>query len=173
MKRNFVALVLMLALCTRPLIAQSSSSIEAQVLAKPFRDVGTLAVLVESLGPDARKAGVSEDELKAFVELKLRQAGITVRDIGAHSLESPYVYVNINLMYHEQIDHLSYSARISLQQTVRLLRNDSTLTAGTWEKESIAIVRREKAHGHIKDTVDTLLTFFLNSYLSANPKNTK
>lgn len=169
MKRAILILVTIVAVGI-PVLQAESPSVESIIKTRPLKGLESIAVLVEGFRPEGAKAGVSEEELKAFVELKLRQSGVVVRDINKHTLESPYLYINVNLMYLEEIDHFTYSASVSLNQTVRLLRNETTLTAATWNKGTVAIIRKNKAREDVKNSVDSLLTFFLNDYLSANPQ---
>ena len=137
----------------------------------PFENLGSIGVLVEDMGAEGRKAGVSKDELKAFIELKLRQNGIRVREMSDFTAESPFIYININLLDLDEVEHFAFSANIGLNQTVRLIRNDQTLCAETWNKGNIAICRRESVRGKIKETVEALLTFFINDYLAANQRS--
>lgn len=168
MKRYTFPAIVFLLLATPILLAVSEKSLERQIREAPFKGLGKLAVLVENLGPDGDKIGISAEEIKVFVELKLRQSGVPVCQIEDYSLESPYLYVNINLMNLGEVNHYVYSASLSLTQQVRLLRNDTTLSAKTWDKGEVAIMKRNQAHSEIKGSIDSLLTFFLNDYLAAN-----
>lgn len=146
--------------------AQTSSEINWEL--QPFVGLKDIAILVENLGPDGTRAGITNEEIEALVEYELLRAGIPVRDITDLTLESPYLYININLIYLDDIDHFIYSLKISLSQKVRLLRNDATISATTWTKELVAIVPREKAREDIIDSIHTTLMYFIIDYLAAN-----
>jgi|GEM_PF-4842754 len=133
-----------------------------------LKQIGPIAVLVEDLGDDGNKTGLTSEELKYFVELRLRQNGVKVRQLKDQTLESPFLYVNLNVMYMEEIHHFIYSAEISLRHRVKLLRNNTILSASTWDKATLAITRENNSKVKMKDSLDTLLTFFLNDYLASN-----
>lgn len=156
-----------------PLLQAQSSSIKSTIAKRPFQDLGSVAVLVEQLGPDGEKAGITTAELKAFVELKLRQSGVSVRDMDEDTLESPYLYIHVNLLYVEEIKHFTYATKIGLTQRVILPRNEERVTATTWEKGAIAVVHRNKVREDVRESLDLLLTSFLNGYLAANQPRIK
>ncbi|HPO08920.1 MAG TPA: hypothetical protein PLZ55_09660, partial [bacterium] len=173
MKKFLIAAVILIVISIPVVVAQEDEFVSRRVKRIPFENVGSVAVLIESLDDDGRKCGISEYEFKALVELKLRQSGIGVREMNDYTLESPYIYININMVYLEKIDHFTYSMNMGLMQTVRLLRNEQTLTAQTWDKGLIAIHSSETIRTSLKEGLDSLLTFFINDYLSANPRNGK
>jgi hypothetical protein len=137
-----------------------------------LKGLGRITVLVEDFGNDTAKVGISEVELKAIVELRLRQSGVAVDKIEDRK-QQPYLYVAVHPMYLEKTDHFIISTRVSLNEIVRLQRNDTTTIATTWNKGNLTIAPRNISTEHIKQSVDSLLTFFLNDYLAANPKTIK
>ncbi len=165
MIKRCLATAIAIFVVSMPTVSGQSVNLE------PFRGIGPIGVLIEGLRDEGRRANISDEELQAFVELKLRQSGIPLRNINDSTIESPYIYINVNLMYLEQIDHFTYSIEVSLNQAVRLLRNDNTVTAKTWSRESVNIIKRDRVSADVRNTIDRLLTLFLNSYLSANPKD--
>ncbi len=156
---------------------------------QPFWDIGPVGLLVEYLPELAQKAGITDDELEAFVELKLQQSGIPMRDVDDKNLESPYVYVNVTLMHLKlPYDFVAYSIEVSLNQRIvlpryknlpakvkdpsnklKLMRRLTSMTASTWDKSILGIVPRNRVGSKIKDNIGTLLTFFIDEYLKANP----
>lgn len=156
-----------------PVLQSKAEENELSVTAKPLKDLGSIAVLVEDLGPDGVKAGISKEKLKASVELRLRQNGLAVREVKQTTLESPWLYINTNILYVENGDFFIYKISIALNQTVRLLRNDTMVRADTWEKGYLGISPPDNISEKVEKNVDTLLTFFLNDYLAANPKAEK
>jgi hypothetical protein len=138
----------------------------------PFRDLGPISVRVPDLGQEGRYAGVTTEELKAFVEFKLRQNRIPVNSQadGLRTPNSPQIDVSVDLMYLEELDHFVYYIQLGLLRQVRLLRNRQQLTAVTWETGAFGIAPPRRIRTKIKDNLDQWLTVFINDYQgSQNP----
>jgi hypothetical protein len=136
----------------------------------PFDSVGAVAIRVEDPRDDAEKAGLSKEALTSYIELRLRERGIPVRDPLVTTKESPYVYLNVNITYLNDIDHYIFRAELSLRQTVMLLRNGKLVQATTWDNAIHGICRSDRITGNVTGTIDRLLDMFVDQYLQANPK---
>jgi hypothetical protein len=130
-------------------------------------------VLVESLQAEAERSGLSQTSIQTDVELKLRQAGITVLT-QAEMLEAPggpHLYISVNTQSSQSGLLYAYSIRVALCQDVRLDRDPSIriFSATTWFVASVGTAGRNRLRDirdMVKDDVDT----FINAYLSVNPK---
>ena len=136
----------------------------------PFDSVGALAIRVEDPRDDAEKAGLSKEALASYIELRLRERGIPVRDPSVTTKESPYVYLNVKITYLNDIDHYIFRTELSLRQTVMLLRNGKLVQATTWDNAIHGICRSDRITGNVTGTIDRLLDMFVDQYLQANPK---
>jgi hypothetical protein len=144
--------------------------IEKALLVRPFKDVGSVAVVVEDVGEEGEKAGLSKHTLKNHIELKLRQSGIPVRNIDTHTLEDPYVYLNLAIAHFELIDRYACSILLELKQRVRLLRNDEILHAITWRDGGTAFAPSGKVRTGVTEAIDSYLELFMDGYFRANPR---
>jgi len=167
-------------------------------------DIGPIGVFVGRPGEEYdKKAGITREELIAFVELKLRQNGISIlsRDafLADDSLESPFVHVDVGLLYLESTDTFVYNIEVQLWLDVGLLRgieiqqretsdlshekfetakniylsSFTWVAAVAWDRDIVGIASRNRVRTVIKDGIDTLLTSFMNEYLKANPPGEK
>ena len=129
------------------------------------------------LGKDAKSAGLTEEQLKTDVELKLRLAGIKVNSIE----DAVQLSVQIVARSYDAELSILHSAEIKLKQQVRLCRNiytaiDSlsgygqTVNATTWNNGTAGTCPTtefpESVRKNVKDSMDE----FINDYLTANPK---
>ncbi len=154
--RSILALSLLLA--STPTV-NADTPIEAASL----RGLASLHVLVEYLPESAKQLGISEDTLRTFAELKLRQNGITVTDANG---SLPYLYVNLTVAGSPK--PVAASLEISIVQPARLLRDNSLILATTWDvSETISIPDAKSLREGLADLVDR----FLNAWLSVNPKS--
>ncbi|MBE0536908.1 MAG: hypothetical protein IH624_14685 [Phycisphaerae bacterium] len=129
-------------------------------------------VLVEYLDEDSKAVGLTEDQLKTDIELKLRLAGIKVNssEDRRFSDDSFTIYVNITSIRRDLL--LVYSASVQLRQDVYLARKPNRYCerATTWQKSCIGTVGESKATTVIRDAVKDRTDMFVNDYLTANPK---
>lgn len=168
-------LFVIVACVTMTAFLPSHAAALPEINAQPCIGLEPLGVVIEDMGEDGKKAGISKEEVKVLVELKLRQSGIPVYDMADSSARPPYLYVTINLMHLEQINHFVFSTRLDLAQTVRLLHTDATLAgAKTWSQEVIAISKADKVRSAVKNNLEDLLALFLNDYRTTTlPVSTK
>lgn len=130
-------------------------------------------VLVERLRADAENNGLTTDSIRTDVELRLRQAGITVYP-SVRDDPSPakaYVYVNINLRAANGTATGLFAASVSveLQQWLRSRVSDLEFPGATWSRGTIVTVGASHLRD-IRDTVKDRIDEFINDYLAANPK---
>ncbi len=158
-----LAVVLLLA-------ASAATAGDDEICRASLKGLKGVYVLIEPLQADVERGGLNKTSIQTDVELKLRQAGITVLTEAEMlaALGHPTLYINVNThsgpMY-------AFSIRVELCQDVRLDRDPSLQLsdATTWSVGAVGTVGRNNfrdIRDHIKDSVDE----FINAYLSVNPK---
>jgi hypothetical protein len=140
---------------------------------KSLKGIKGIYVLIEELPESLKsKTGLTEDQLRTDVELKLRLAGISVvsESESLYIPGFPYLYVNIN-GYVEEIGLVVYNIEVELRQTVILKRNRSIEAVGatTWKTGTIGTVGLDKSSASIRNAVKDHVDGFINAYLSVNP----
>jgi len=130
-----------------------------------LKGVSAFSVVVEGLDPDLERYGVTKKQLQTAVELRLRKAGLPVRD----GVTLPYLYINVNSLIHDD-GTASISIRVEFKQAVRLERDPTLSTmATTWDAGGVAsygVRRLREIVNYIGDFVDQ----FVNDFLAMNPK---
>jgi hypothetical protein len=161
--RHVFPLLLVLSTCA---LAQDAHD-EA---VKSLRGLSGVHVEVEDLHDNARAVGLTEDKIRADVELSLRRAGVTVlsRDEALNQSGAPYLYVNVNTVPKGR--SYGFSMSVEFVQVIKLDRDPSiSLFATTWSKASVGVVRAKKS-ATIRKNLSGLVKVFLDDYLTANPK---
>jgi len=155
------------------LVAPWYSSVFAQdnkYTRETLRGLQGIEVLIESLKPEIRQRGLTEDQLRTDTELKLRMAGIKVlsHKEKLSTPGNPYLYVNANII---SVAHTYvFNIVVEFRQDAFLIRVPNIRTFGgvpTWYVGEVGInPRLEEIRAVTKDLVDR----FINAYLSVNPK---
>jgi hypothetical protein len=152
-----------------------------------LKNIKKVMIVVKKLDSKLENSGLTSDQIKTDVELKLRLAGINVFSSQKEPTH-PYLYVVITT-YQPSDPNLSYllafNGRLELHQLVVLTdaKGDPILitttkggklsiSASTWEANVTGIIDNRNTAG-IRDMVKDLVDLFLNDYLSANPKGEK
>ena len=132
---------------------------------RSLRGLQVMGVLVESLTPEGRRTGLTEEQIKTDVELQLRKVGIRVDDSA-----DDYLYLNPHIIEVGEQDLFVYSMTLELFQGVTLTRDTSlSISAATWLRSVLGIIREEEARSGIRGSIRVLVDVFLNDYLTANP----
>ena len=141
----------------------------------PFRGMEAVAVAVIPLGKDVEADGLTSDQLRRDVELRLRKAGIRVlseTELKEKPL-TPVLYVHARIMKGKGRTQglYLYHLLLTLIEPVRLVRNPAIATsASTWEsKSSIGTVGTENVR-ELREPVADATDEFANEFLAANPK---
>ena len=147
-----------------------------------LRDLGSVGVSVLSLDVNARNAGLSEENLKTAIELRLRQSGIRVAgprndvvlSIGITVLDATtrghafMVILQLTEWVHLQ-RHAADLLRADIETLLRDLLVDSTVRASTWQTASLETTERDDARTFIRDAVLEKVDEFANDYLAGEP----
>lgn len=148
----------------------------ARVVTKPkdvLAGLQGMYVVVEDLDLDAKEAGLTEEKIRADVELKLRLAGIKVLSVeeGLATKSKAFLYVDVTTVKEKLHQVYAGSVEVSLWERVYLARDPNTITlAATWDKIGIGLGSSDIARRKIRESVKDLVDEFINDYLAANPK---
>lgn len=148
-------LVLMLATAA-PAVAQNLEQEAASL--EGWRSVG---LVVEPLGGDAEDLGLSETEIRARIERRLTQAGLTFSDsVPGH------VYFHLGLV----VGKLGYSGAIQLGFAQRVTLGSGRKGWGTtWEQGRVLGGPHENLQSHVEGLLDQILDAFVSDWRAANP----
>jgi hypothetical protein len=132
--------------------------------------IPSMRVIVEKLSVDALEEGLSIEQLKTDVELKLRLAGIKV----ISQPYVPYLYVRVSYLKQnlEQGPKIGFSCMIEVEfkQLATLLLNSKLTLVTTWDAEYLMGGPLSDSQNQVRQQVRDLVDEFLNDYLSVNPK---
>ncbi len=170
MKTVFAALALLSAGVVLPLFGQGDEEDNRKTLA----GLHGIWVVVEDLNQQAQQDGLDENQIHTDVELKLRQAGITVLTkeewSATHPAGLPYLYVNVQA-FKQREGLYAFNVIVELDQSVRLVRNPSVrASVATWRATPVLGTTGERDLGSVRERVRDLTDQFINAYLAANPK---
>lgn len=156
-----------ICLVTVFLIGIGSLSLLAQDPRAPtLKGISAVYVVIPDLPESAKLLGLTKDEIRTDVELKLRLAGVRVvpEEEGVKLPGGPFLAVLFSL----PSSATAAAIDISLCQDTRLVRNSEFAPSSiTWH--TAQAVGNPTGQG-IRNTVKDLVDAFLNAWLSVNPK---
>jgi len=153
----------------------TSSVLAAEVPWASLRGLKGVGVVVEELTPDAKRAGLVEEQLRLDVEWRLRKAGITVLSGANLRGVSGAPYLSISVAALQGKGRLAplfvYATKVELKQGAILVRDDSlNVSAATWTLSGVSMSGlrrfRQGAHTRVASYVDR----FIRDYLAVNRK---
>jgi hypothetical protein len=154
-------------------VASAATAQNDELSRQSLKGLNGLGVLVEPLRADVEQGGLNRTSIQTDVELKLRQAGITVmtREESQATRGGAYVYINVNTQSIPNRSLYAYSIHVNLCQNVRLDRDPSIWIVGatTWSVMAVGVVGRNMLRD-IRDSIKDYVDQFINAYLSVNPK---
>jgi len=131
-----------------------------------LRGIKEVNVVIESIEPEIEQLGLTQAQVKADVEGKLREANIAV----ALDIERgrPAVYLYVQVVRPDKIDRVFYSISLSLLQNVTLERDPNVKTnTDTWLVRVLGMSSGTEA---IRSDIRSLLDQFIEDYRKANQK---
>ena len=137
---------------------------------KSLQGVKQFYVIVEELESAATDDGLTKDQIKVDVELRLRKAGIQLtEDHAAGGFR--YLYIQASLIKGtEALAGLyAYNVRVEFVQPAVVESNWAEVQASTWSVGNSGMVGRKNVARGTRDTIGDLVDTFLNAYLSVNP----
>ena len=127
-------------------------------------------VVIEKIKPAAERLGLTRDQIKTDVELRLRKAGVRVLT-EKERLEMPgvpFLYVNVGIAFNADSTLVAYSIRAELNELVTLDRGFRTRGA-IWDTSRVGGVGTGRI-SELREDVGDQVDRFINDYLAANPK---
>lgn len=128
-----------------------------------LKGITSVRVVVEEVSAAGERVGLTKDQLQTDVELKLRQAGLTIAKVSAGCI--PRIYLNVAVTGLGNAVFIG----VELQECAILYRDVKIAVPGatTWKASAVAQnLDASEIRSSMKDNVDS----FLNAWLSANPK---
>jgi hypothetical protein len=160
LSRDRLALGIALSLVAAPAWGQGSPAQRATL-----KGVTIVEVVVEAMDPGAEQDGLTRSQLQMEVELRLRQAGITVGPTL-----TGHLYVNVDT---EKSDHgqaYAYNVSVHYIQQVVLARDPKApIFATTWETGGVGIIGANRLR-EVRQDVANYVDQFIKAYLEQNPK---
>ena len=168
MKTVLAALAFLSAGVVSPLVGQGDNEYTRKTLA----GLTGLYVSVEQIPDEMQRDGLDTTQILTDVELKLRQAGITVltRQEWLSTAAAPYLYVNVQAIKNPA-NFYAFSVDVQLRQRVTLVHDPAVLIlATTWSATGVIGTVGSKKLSSLREAVRDLTDQFINAYLAANPK---
>jgi hypothetical protein len=167
MRTVLAALALLSAAVASPLVGQGDETLAG---------LKGVYVYVEAIKDEVRRDGLEEGQIRTDVELRLRQAGVTVltKQQSFDSAGSPILDVDVHAAKATAegvASFYAYHVHIQLSQEVRLVRKPSLrVLAATWTGGStVGVIGADKLRS-VRDVLRDQMDKFINAYLAANPK---
>lgn len=131
-----------------------------------------VGVRVDPVEPDAERDGLTRNAIQADVELRLRQAGITVFSRGVEDAAGPafpYLYVSVHATKLPQLNLYAVYVSVELTQQVLQLVSGDLVHAATWGRGGALTV--ESGHlRHVRDPIKDNVDQFINDWLAVHPQ---
>jgi len=176
-----IIFILIISLFIHPLISYSQAGLELteeqiKTRREPLKGIQGIYLLIESLDPDAKELGITNESLKTKIELKLRLAGIRVHS-KEEALKSlgiiPLLYVHLHITSVASSTTNIYAVYISieLQENATIKRNNQFGLASVWQQDALAVSNtKEGTLRERNEFLNMMIDTFLNDYLAVNPK---
>jgi len=173
MSKNVVSILVLGVFLFRPVFTDAA---ENRI---PFHGLKAVAVFVEDIDQETVQDGLSKEQIKTDVELRLREAGIKVVPVEKSlSFSTPsYLYIIVNTVKFSSGLEYVYGTSVQLKQVVVIDRGKAVippkayLWATTWERsDGVGITFVEDLVGNVREHINDKVDVFINDYLAENPK---
>ena len=138
-----------------------------------LRGLPGVEVVVEEVKSDAQVDGLSQESIRAAVELILRSKGIRVltQSERSETPAKPYLYVSVGTDK-QTSGQYSFSPRVELYQAVSLVqRPQHMMPALTWFMPGkLRTVGQQNIRLWIINSIEPLVREFANDFLAVNPR---
>ncbi|MDQ3179698.1 MAG: hypothetical protein M3Q33_04175 [Acidobacteriota bacterium] len=123
-------------------------------------------IFVNPLDKAIKESGLTEAQLRTEAEIRLRRVGIYDEKASA--------FINIYVTNTEVNDYfIKYKLKITLTESARLERNNSSLSVTTWERTDFATVEKNQIQNTIRNKVEQKMDQFIKDYQTDNSKPVK
>jgi len=152
-----------------------------------LRGLKGVYVSVEHLSTEAKKYGLTRQNIQTDTELRVRQNGIRVLTIdelhkryqafiegGFKRMDAAVFYVNVNIGIDEEVGDAAVNINLQVVQPAFLPRERDIVfgDATTWQNGCVFLCELSKITG-VRESVKNRVDIFINDYLTANPKQTE
>jgi hypothetical protein len=162
MKRYVTVVPLLLLISTATALGQARLDLNRA----PLKGLKKFHVLIESFDAESQSAGLSTEQLRTDVELRLRRSRVPVQDSGYDA----YLYVNVNPLRLSVGNAWAYAIHVGFRDSVTLDRDKSIgCLAETWDTGGIFVVPTGKLVANVREHIGDYVDKFINDYLAANP----
>jgi hypothetical protein len=139
---------------------------DKEITRMTLRGIKEVNVVIESIEPEIQSLGLTQDQVKADVEAKLREANVAVSPDIERGRPALYLYVQV--IRPEKLNRLFYSISLSVLQNVVLERDPNVKTnTDTWLVRMLGMSSGTEA---IRSDIRSLLDQFIEDYRKANQK---
>ena len=135
-------------------------------------EIKTLYVSVQGVTEEAKKVGLSAEQIQSDVEERLKEIGIkVVSEEEAEKLPgSPSLYVNISARKRERVAAFMFHVDVGVLQEVELVRDHKIqIMSITWTKGRIGECTSMSFVKSMREAVGYLMDQFCEDYRKANP----
>lgn len=140
--------------------------------ARALEGLTEIWVVVENILPDF-KEDLDTDQIKNDIELKLRMAGIKAGSLSElkEGIKSGMLLINLTLMGGSRTASglIFFNIRLELFQDAIISSNQQKMAVTTWKRSKLGTVGRSNI-SILRNIIKDELDFFINDYLSINPK---
>ncbi len=138
---------------------------------KPLVGLKGVEVVVEGMDPEAERLGLTRDQLKTDVELRLRKAEVRVLTMEevVKAPGKPLLYVNVNTATKPGSPLCTYSIKVQLK-TNAAVASGSKIPGVVWHTTGYGGTCKITNITRIRNVVGDQVDLFINDYLAANPK---
>jgi hypothetical protein len=138
-----------------------------------LRGLQGVEVVIEDIKSDAQGDGLSQEALRAAVELILRSRGIRVLIPSERSAtpSKPYLYVHVGTDKNSSGQY-AFNVRVELHQAVSLVqRPQHILLAPTWSTpDKFRTVGQQTMRMWIINSIEPLVREFVDDFRAVNPR---
>ena len=138
-----------------------------------LRGLQGVEVVIEDIKSDAQADGLSQEALRAAVELILRSRGIRVLTPSERSAmpSKPYLYVHVGTDKNS-LGQYAFNARVELHQAVSLVhRPQHIVHAPTWSTpDKFRTVGQQTMRMWIINSIEPLVREFVDDFRAVNPR---
>jgi hypothetical protein len=164
-KPAFIFTVWFAAIAYTPAVAQVDDESSRKTLAK----MTAVSLLVEEIGEEAQRDGLSDRDIQSDVERALRKAGIGVLSEDESTRDTPMFYVAV-LTDKNSDGVYGFAVFVRVLQRVRLARDTSVAVfATTWEALPTVGTVGARYVDRLRAEVLDSTSEFINAYRAANP----
>ena len=130
-----------------------------------LKGITIVEVVVEAMDPVAEQDGLTRAQLQTDVEVRLRQAGITVGPTL-----TGHLYVNVDTVKGDHGQTYAYNVSVQYVQQVVLARDPKApIFATTWDTGGVGMMAASRLH-EVRQDVANYVDQFIKAYLEQNPK---